>query len=201
MISAKTLMNGSNERELPPGLVLRSFRPSDDEACQLLEIRANQHKNPKLDKLPGVSKLLETLFQVYPAHPQGFDACAKLSDEHEIVVCHDTTRDTVVGVIVVNIRKATWVGRESKVGWVYELRVDEDYQRQGIARALSNELETRCRQRGVVLLYLTVNLENTKAQALYQALGWKPASHRGAITKFLNNKADLRMISTEREYW
>eukprot|EP00978_Attheya_sp_CCMP212_P013994 scaffold35402_cov49-Attheya_sp.AAC.1 len=177
---------------LPSNLILRSYRPEDHDACEWLEVRANQFRNSKLDKLPIVGNLLlglkERLVQVHQGHPKGFDARAKTADDHEIVVCEDLEEDgsrRVIAVVAVNIRSVLWKGVTIRVGWVYDLRVDQDYQRQGIARVLSQDLERRCLEKGVSMLHLTVNLDNTKAKCFYQALGYQHASHRAPCTKFL----------------
>lgn len=90
-----------------------------------------------------------------------------------------------MAVIVCNVRTVVWSGKPIKVGFVYGLWVHEDYQRQGIGTALSDELETPCSVRGVSMLYLTVNNDNGKARALYSRLGYRLASERAVRTKFL----------------
>eukprot|EP00529_Nitzschia_sp_RCC80_P020904 CAMPEP_0113446722 /NCGR_PEP_ID=MMETSP0014_2-20120614/3860_1 /TAXON_ID=2857 /ORGANISM="Nitzschia sp." /LENGTH=407 /DNA_ID=CAMNT_0000337837 /DNA_START=133 /DNA_END=1356 /DNA_ORIENTATION=+ /assembly_acc=CAM_ASM_000159 len=118
---------------------------------------------------------------------------AKTANEYEIIVCQDNaTNKQVVAVVVVNIRTVYWDhGTKLKVGWVYGLRVHEYYQNQGIGQAISAELEQRCLQRGVSLLHLTVNLDNSRARSLYKKLGYQDASDRAPVTKFLTNKSAM----------
>jgi N-acetylglutamate synthase-like GNAT family acetyltransferase len=115
---------------------------------------------------------------------------AKTAEEHEIIVCKDTLPNapTIIAIIAVNIRTVFWSGTPIKVGWVYGLRVDEDYQRKGIGMVLSAELERRCRERSVSMLHLTVNLENEKAISLYTNLGYQHASNQAPATKFLTRE-------------
>jgi len=185
-------------------LAFRSYRPEEDEeACELLEERANQFKNTRLRNVHLVGGLLyrlqEDLLQVHMSHgDRGFDARAKTgADDYEVIVCEvddddngdEKKRKKIVAVVLINIQTVVWDdGSLMKVGWVYGLRVDQQYQRRGIGRRLSNEAERRCLDKGVSLLYLTVNVENEKARALYGALGYQPASRRKQSAVFLANK-------------
>jgi GNAT superfamily N-acetyltransferase len=140
---------------MPANLVLRSFvDPADDEACQILEQRANQFGGGNRGGLRA--RLAKALIEVFPGHPKGFAAKARLCDEHEIVVVADKDAgDKVIAVVVVTILSVTYHGAAIKAGWLFDLRVDEDYQRQGIGRALSEEAERRCLARGVSMIHLT----------------------------------------------
>lgn len=162
---------------LPPNLALRSFQDhADDEACQILEQRANQFGGGNRSGL--LARLAKALIEVFPGHPRGFAAKARLCDEHEIIVTVDKQKnDKVVAVVVVTILGVTYHGAAIKTGWLFDLRgtqtvraaatmpttdtlttsltVDEDYQRQGIGRALSEEAERRCLARGVSMIHLT----------------------------------------------
>lgn len=144
-----------------PDLLFRSYRPEDEEACELLEERANQFKNPKLRETFLVGGLLQRLqdsVQVYLSYGgRGFDARATVAEDHEIIVCE--IQNNVVAVVLINIQTVFWNEAPIKAGWVYGLRVDQDYQRRGIGSRLSEEAERRCSGNGVSLLYLTVNVE------------------------------------------
>ena len=148
---------------LAEGLALRSFADAtDDEACQLLEQRANQFGGG--NRTGCRARLAKALIEVFPGHPKGFAAKARLYPEHEIVVCEDTATAKAIAVVVVTIKPVRYCGEALKVGWLFDLRVDEDYQRRGIGRALSEEVERRCAARGVAMLHLTVNRDNKKAK-------------------------------------
>ena len=170
-----------------PNLTFRSYRPEDEEACQLLEERADQFKNPKLREtllVGGLLKRLQDSIQVYLSYgPRGFDARARVAEDCEVVV--GEVENNVVAVVLVNIQTVYWDGTLIKVGWVYGLRVDQEYQRRGIGRRLSEEVERRCLEKGLSMLYLTVNVENERARALYKSLGYQPASHRQQSAVFL----------------
>jgi predicted N-acetyltransferase YhbS len=125
--------------QAPPDLVFRSYRPEDEEACELLEERADQFRNPKLQEtflVGGILKRLQDSVQVYLSYGgRGFDARARVAEDHEIVVCE--LQNNVVAVVLINIQTVVWKEALIKVGWVYGLRVDQDYQRRGIGRCLS----------------------------------------------------------------
>lgn len=63
-----------------------------------------------------------------------------------------------------------WDGRR---GLVYHLAVDPVYRRQGIGRALMEELERRLAAKGCLRYYLLVARKNQEAIAFYRALGWE----------------------------
>ena len=107
---------------LKPNLVLRSFRDeADDEACQLLEQRANQFGGGNRSGLGA--RLGKALIEVFPGHPRGFAAKARLCDEHEIVVVADQDAgDRVIAVVVVTILSVTYHGAAIKAGWLFDLR-------------------------------------------------------------------------------
>ena len=118
-------------KNLPTNVVLRSYQPEDNAACELLEARASQHKNSKLYKKPIIGPLIERSLQVHTVHHLGLDAMAKTAEEYDIIVGEDKSQypPTIIAVVVVNIRTVFWSGTPIKVGWVYDLRVDGAHQR------------------------------------------------------------------------
>ena len=179
----------TNIRPLAPHLLLRSYRPEDHDGCERLEITANQFQMKAFEKLPlvgpSLQRWVDSLNQIEQRHLRGFDARAKTAPDYEILVCEDTKKSSIAAVVAIDIRTNMVQGVPCKVGWLYDLRVDQDYQRQGIAMALSAEAEERCRQKDVDMLYLTVWKKNEKAKKLYQALGYQDASSRSPCSKML----------------
>ena len=93
--------------ELAEHLRLRSFEDaSDDEACQLLEQRANQfgggNRNSGLKK-----RLAKALLEVFPGHPRGFAAKARLCEDHELIVAEDTGDGGIVGSVGIEVSRLT----------------------------------------------------------------------------------------------
>ena len=69
---------------------------------------------------------------------------------------------------------------------------------------MSREIENRCQDRNVSMLYLTVNQDNVNEQALYRALGWKLASPWETRTKLLSETIcgrdeNIRFITLGRQ--
>ncbi|MFQ6058617.1 MAG: GNAT family acetyltransferase [Anaerolineae bacterium] len=71
----------------------------------------------------------------------------------------------IVGVVV-----GGWDGRR---GLVYHLAVEPTYRRQGIGRALMEELERRLVAKGCLRCYLLVARDNREAIEFYRELGWE----------------------------
>ena len=84
----------------------------------------------------------------------------------------------VIAVVLINIQTVWFHQQSQKAGWVYGMRVDQDYQRHGIGTRLLQKAQQRCMEKDVALLYLSVNRENDKARAFYNALGYQHASQR-----------------------
>jgi len=83
-----------------------------------------------------------------------------------------------------------WVVRETSavgVAWITLLAVDPDHQRRGLGRALVDDVVAECRARGVDEVHTGnlapryvwpgVDLSNTAALALFQALGFEAYDH------------------------
>ena len=160
--------------KLSGGLRIRSYEPSDDEACRLLEVTASQFQH------------LGGLIKAAIKHHGAFDAKAYQFVDHVLIVCvDDAQQGAVCGVIVVAIKQAWVHGKVRRCGFVFDLRVDERWQRRGIGEALAREAELRSAQAGVDYLYLSVNRSNAKALRLYQRLGWSVASARRLVFTLL----------------
>lgn len=150
-------------------LVIREYQPADDESCKRLEVSASQFR-----PLKGLVKA--AIF-----HLQSFNAKAAQFDQHLILVCVDSaSAGAVCGVIAVAVKTVYVSGAPTRAGYVFDVRVDEKYQRRGIGSALSAAVEQRCKAAPyhVSYLYLSVNADNAKAKALYTNFGWRVASGR-----------------------
>ena len=82
----------------------------------------------------------------------------------------------VVGQLMVTYEWSDW--RNGWFWWVQSVYVREDHRRQGVFRAIYEELMTRARTAGdVVGVRLYVEKENTRAQATYRHLGMGDAGY------------------------
>ena len=76
-----------------------------------------------------------------------------------------------------------WDGRR---GWVYHLAVKSSHQRQGIAKSLLRELETRLARKGAKKVNAQVYRSNTKSLRFFNACGYDVHSDLVMIGKPLN---------------
>ena len=118
-------------------------------------------------------------------HYHSFDTRAKQYDDHIIRVAEDTATSAICGVVCVGLKRVWLHGTSQLVGYIFDLRVDQDYQGLGIGKRLSKDLESLCRARGVTALYLTVNSDNARARALYTKQGFVHASYRSPALQVL----------------
>jgi ribosomal protein S18 acetylase RimI-like enzyme len=64
-------------------------------------------------------------------------------------------------------------GFDGRRGMVYHLAIIPDFQKQGLARQLMTELETRLRARGCRKAYLLIKKGNETVSSFYQKQGWE----------------------------
>lgn len=63
-------------------------------------------------------------------------------------------------------------GFDGRRGMIYHLAVAPEYRRQGLAKRLMEEVESRLRQKGCRKAYLLVKKGNDTAKLFYEAHGW-----------------------------
>jgi aminoglycoside 3-N-acetyltransferase I len=61
--------------------------------------------------------------------------------------------------------------REETEMFLYELGVEEEFQRRGIATALIERLKEICREKGIAEIFVATETDNRPARKLYQATG------------------------------
>lgn len=175
---------------LSPGLVLRTYLPEDDEQCKALEISASQFQ--------GFGGLVKAAIH----HNGAFDDKPKQFDDHILLCCEDKSNHGHICAVVAVAIKTAWVhGCQQRCGFVFDLRVEETYQRRGIGREITKEAERQAEARGCTYLYLSVNNDNKKARALYTSAGWTLASRRCLIFRpllFIPHapKADAEVVAS-----
>ena len=77
--------------------------------------------------------------------------------------------------------------------WVQSIAVRRDAQRQGVGRALLDELLAEARRRGVRKVLLEVAVDNAPAQRLYAAYGFEPIGVRRGYYQPSNTDALVMM--------
>ena len=153
---------------------IRKYCDEDDAACKALEMRAMQG-----GRYPRLQYLMRFFIRAGFAHYSGFDAKARQYEDRAILVAEDDEGSgSIVGVVCAAIKACHVRGTEQKVGYIFDLRVHEEYQGRKIGSQLSKAIEQECIQKGCALLYLSVNKDNVKANSLYRKHGWVHASPR-----------------------
>ena len=169
-------MPDGDKLDLGDGLSIRTYCAYDDAACRALERTASQFQG-----FGGLVKAAIVHHAPFDTKPRQFVS------GYLLLVCVDervTTEHSagsggaVCGAICVGLKDAFVHGRQRRCGFVFDLRVDERWQRRGIGAALAREAERRSAVRGAEWLYLSVNRDNAKATGLYSKLGWSAASTR-----------------------
>lgn len=156
--------------ELSPGLVLRTYGTEDDAACKALEISASQFQS------------FGGLIKAAIHHKGKFDDKPRQFDDYILLACEDKSKNGhICAVVAVAIKTALVHGSQQRCGFVFDLRVEEAYQKRGIGKAITKEAEKRAEARGCTYLYLSVNNDNRKARALYTSAGWTLASRRALV--------------------
>jgi ribosomal protein S18 acetylase RimI-like enzyme len=64
-------------------------------------------------------------------------------------------------------------GYDGRRGMMYHLAVTGEHRREGIGRALVEELERRLREKGCIRYYLLVTMDNLEAIQFYESRGWQ----------------------------
>lgn len=148
---------------------VRHYRDSDDFAARALEAKAAQHR-----QIPILSKLVK----VYPEFTGRYDTKARLYENHIAVVAEDTTNNFICGGCCVGIKRVYYQGEIKKAGYLFDLRVHEDYQRRGVGAMINTAVESACKEAEVDFIYFTVNMSNMKARAFYKKFQYIEACQR-----------------------
>ena len=131
-----------------------------------------------LSRFQGLGGLVKAAI----VHHTTFEAKAGQFERSLLLVAQTAADDgqhhKVCGVIAVAIKRAWLHSAERDCGYVFDLRIAPSHQGRGLGKRLALEAEARCAERGVEVLYLSVNRRNAIARRLYKALGWTRASAR-----------------------
>lgn len=174
-------METASNRRKVGHLLYRYYRDADDDQCKALEMRAMQGV-----RFPALQKVVSLLVKGGFEHFETFDAKAKQYEDHVIRVVEDEANgNRLVGVCCAALKKAIVHSEKCIIGYIFDLRVDEDYQGYGIGLELSSQIEAECAHRGAKFLYLSVNSTNTKALSLYKKTGYEHASYRSPALQLL----------------
>mmetsp|Transcript_4732 Transcript_4732/g.14042 ORF Transcript_4732/g.14042 Transcript_4732/m.14042 type:complete len:414 (-) Transcript_4732:58-1299(-) len=155
-------------------VTIRPYGPGDDAALTSLERHAMQGP-----------KWLQRLCLVEFCHHGAFDRKPRQFDAHVALVAEGPAG--VVGVVCAGVKRGLRLPGAARTGaYVFGLRVDEQWQRRGIASRLSAAVEAACLERfGVDYFYLSVNGSNAVARGFYESRGYALASVRKPVVTIL----------------
>nr|WP_297280036.1 ribosomal protein S18-alanine N-acetyltransferase [uncultured Butyricicoccus sp.] len=83
-------------------------------------------------------------------------------------------------------------------GYITNVAVDPAHRRQGVARTLLTELETRARAQNLAFVTLEVRASNAPAIALYTAAGYEPVGRRKNFYRAPTEDALLMTLTLRR---
>jgi ribosomal protein S18 acetylase RimI-like enzyme len=96
--------------------------------------------------------------------------------------------DILVGRRADKLVATVLVGHDGHRGWIYYVAVDSDAQGSGLGRAIMSAAEDWLRAHGVLKVQLMVRPDNSKVQAIYEALGYGEQK-RIIYAKWLDGRA------------
>ena len=82
-----------------------------------------------------------------------------------------TTQDSVIGSLLITYEWSDW--RNSNMWYIQSVYVTPEYRGQGIFKSLYQEVMQLAQQNSVMFVRLYVEVENERAQKVYESLGMK----------------------------
>ena len=79
----------------------------------------------------------------------------------------------IAGYLYAGIEPRNWKELREEAGFIHDVLVDESRRGRGIAQALMEEAAAWCRERGVPRVLLWTAARNTRAQQLFERLGFR----------------------------
>lgn len=130
------------------------------------------------------------LVQYMKLNPVEYSYKSKKFKDNIILVAEEPVEGVahgrICGVVNLGIKTVKIGKRPVKMGYLFDLRVDTDYQGDGIGFTLSDELEKMARTKGCEAIYLSVNSNNGQAIKLYHKMGYTDVSLRKLAFKILS---------------
>ncbi len=97
-----------------------------------------------------------------------------LNKDHFIAIAATIGEVVVGGLVAYQLDKFEQDRREI---YIYDLAVDEEFRRRGIATAMIDSLRANAVRRDAYVIFVQANLEDAPAIALYEKLGAKETAH------------------------
>lgn len=126
------------------------------------------------DMLAMFGKAFEDVDSYQAAVPSDQYISRLLGKEHFIAIAALDGAKVVGGIAAYQLDKFEQDRREI---YIYDLAVDDDYRRRGIATAMIRELQRTAAERDVYVIFVQADLVDAPAIALYDKLGTKETAH------------------------
>lgn len=136
-------------------VIIRRFEPSDTDAVLALDERAMQEEGTDPEDIPNI----DDLYRIEEAY---------LDSGGEFLVAEAAGRVVAMGGLAVEDNRAE----------LLRMRVDPDYQREGLGSRLLDRLETTARERGVAWLVAETARRQGAATEFYPTHGFEEQSRR-----------------------
>ena len=95
---------------------------------------------------------------------------ARLNKQDSVIFVAENADKTLIGFCQIYPSFCSVIA--AKIGVLYDLYITKSARKTGAGRALMLAAHEYAAQNGIARLYLTTAKDNTKAQALYESLGW-----------------------------
>ena len=143
-------------------------------------------KQLKSDQLDSFKELMDVFAKAFE-DPESYQDKPPTSEylrdllgkEHVIALAAFSGDVVVAGLVAYVLDKFEQVRKEI---YIYDLAVDQDHRRQGIATMLINELRRIAKERGAYVIYVQADVGDDPAIALYESLGIREDVHHFDIT-------------------
>ncbi len=133
---------------------IRPYQAADDPALMAIEYRS-----PRGASAPFVH------------YRRCFSDRAAIFPDHQLFVAE--TDQTVIGCIAVAVKQVQIGGAFHLIGYIFDLRVDPDYRRNGLGTVLVQHVENYLFERGAVGAYGDIVSVNVASLKLFEALGYQ----------------------------
>jgi len=155
-------------------IVVRHFvvGSADDAACKALEAKASM-----------IPKAMRWLVNGQFVHHSDFNRKVSQFPDGLILVA-ESSSEGIVGMIVGGLKRVylqppTGTGGDPvQTLYMFDLRIAASHQSHGLGKRLVEEMQREAFERGARYVYLSVNNDNTKAQKLFEKLGYSECSVR-----------------------
>lgn len=172
---------------------LSDYSESDSASIQQMELTCAQ---PLSSDFPfHIVKYARIYQSPYHFRPQMYS-------DHLTILAKWSDSGKVVGVISGAVKTAYYDNAPVRTGYVFDLRVHDEYKRQGVGTALVKAMEKRLAVKGAELIYAVIYVKNKPAEMMFRGdLGYKIATRKTVHVEetVAKNKSPMPLIQVDRK--